>query len=124
MFLVALSYILTFLHDFRPAGVTDFISGVDERFGQTTSSCELQNAFSRDEIGSNSSSTNLFVDSLMEDDPDCENYDDLKDFIVPKKGRDYSKWLKRRQTHRRRLYSRNLFKRLREKKELLLLLDT
>ncbi|CAM6092509.1 unnamed protein product [Calypogeia fissa] len=70
-----------------------------------------------------STSSNPFVEFLQKQDHSIDSYDDLKDFIVTKKERDYSVWLTRRRKVRRRLNSKNLFKRLQEKRELLLLLD-
>ncbi|KAG6548181.1 hypothetical protein Mapa_010232 [Marchantia paleacea] len=67
--------------------------------------------------------SNPYVHTLLQTDSCQESFDDLNDFIVCKKGRNYTKWLKKRQKVRRRLHNRNLFKRLQEKRDLLLLLD-
>lgn len=101
----------------RSAGVSELSPEVENTPGQEGGSCEVMD-------GDVPASSNSFVDSLIVEDPDKDTFDDLNDFIVPKKGRDYSKWLKKRQKFRRRLYSKNFFRRLHEKKELLHLLDS
>ncbi|BBN02306.1 hypothetical protein MPTK1_2g14220 [Marchantia polymorpha subsp. ruderalis] len=67
--------------------------------------------------------SNPYIHTLLQADSCQESFDDLNDFIVCKKGRNYTQWLKNRQKVRRRLHNRNLFKRLQEKRDLLLLLD-
>ncbi|KAL3678030.1 hypothetical protein R1sor_020986 [Riccia sorocarpa] len=52
-----------------------------------------------------------------------ESVDDLLDFIVCKKGRNYAAWLKNRRCIRRRIYARTVFKRLQQKRDLQVLLD-
>ncbi|KAL2641369.1 hypothetical protein R1flu_008956 [Riccia fluitans] len=65
--------------------------------------------------------SNPYIETVREDGE--EAFDDLKDFIVCKKGRNYATWLKNRQFIRRRLYARTVFKRLQQKRDLQVLLD-
>ncbi|XP_057819389.2 uncharacterized protein LOC131032436 isoform X4 [Cryptomeria japonica] len=52
-----------------------------------------------------------------------EDPSDLSDFIVCKEGKDYSAWLQKRRKMRQKKYDREFFRRMKERKELLLLLS-
>lgn len=60
---------------------------------------------------------------LLEKTSSKENFDDLKDFIVCKKGRSYTSWLNRRTKFRMRKHTREIWKRAEDKKKLLSLLN-
>lgn len=60
---------------------------------------------------------------LLEKTSSKENFDDLKDFIVCKTGRSYTKWLNRRSKFRRRKRTREIWKRAEHKKKLLSMLN-
>lgn len=60
---------------------------------------------------------------LLEKTSSKENFDDLKDFIVCKTGRSYTKWLHRRSKFRRRKRTREIWKRAEHKKKLLSMLN-
>lgn len=51
------------------------------------------------------------------------NFNDLDDFIVCKKGRNYSRWLKKRCKIRKKRYNQQFFQIMRRRKELLALLE-
>ncbi|KAJ7559986.1 hypothetical protein O6H91_04G110000 [Diphasiastrum complanatum] len=53
----------------------------------------------------------------------AETFDDLNDFIVCKKGRNYSKFMNARWKYRRMLHSRTIWKRMQEKRQLVRLLQ-
>lgn len=67
---------------------------------------------------------NSYIESVIKVQGTCrENFKDLNDFIVCKKGRNYQRWLKKRCKIRKKKYDQQFFQIMRRRKELLSLLE-
>eukprot|EP01018_Ginkgo_biloba_P004853 Gb_05338 [translate_table: standard] len=86
---------------------------------------ELVTELSANNVESKKSCTkNIYVQSVIKiQGTTWDDFSDLNDFIICKKDKDYSAWLKKLCRVRKRKYHREFFQRMKKRKELLVLLS-